>query len=100
MTRQDFILQYVLNNNPKSVKATKAMKKKAIEVYEALDLFNSNSLSFGKHKGLSIAEIPKDYLEWLMKQRPLKSDKDENTLHKELVRRGMSKDYAPDDIGF
>jgi len=47
-------------------------------------------LTFGKHRGVSFAEVPADYLQWLVKQEDMDEDV-ERTARAELKIRGADK---------
>lgn len=99
MNQFEFVVQYVLNNNPKSVKQLNKLKILAKELFN--ELKEPDSFSFGKHKGQSISEIPNDYLIWLRdKNQQLRHPKEQELFDRELKKRGLSKNYASDDISF
>jgi Putative quorum-sensing-regulated virulence factor len=51
---------------------------------------SSVSLSFGKHRGVPLADVPRSYLEWTLAQGVLRSEALRPAVQAELVRQGSS----------
>jgi hypothetical protein len=56
---------------------------------------SSVSLSFGKHRGVSLADVPRSYLEWTLAQGVLRSEALRPAVQAELVRQGSSSETTP-----
>jgi uncharacterized protein (DUF3820 family) len=58
---------------------------------------SSVSLSFGKHKGVPLADVPSGYLEWALAEGVLRTDTLRRAVQAELARRESSGETAPQD---